>query len=212
MHVIAGALKGRRLVLPRGHRTRPTADQVRIALMDTLMPMLPGARVLDLFAGAGGVGLEALSRGAGTTTFIERDPQAATALQQNINALGVRARARLVRADVACGLERLASANEHFEIVFLDPPYESDLVNATLARLGAGTITLAGSMVIAQHFTKQEVRDAVGVLERSRTRRFGETTLSYYQHRGERSAAPPRDPPPDRSEKDCEPSDSSPRA
>ena len=115
-------------------------------------------------------------------------------------------------AERASHLERLASANEHFEIVFLDPPYESDLVNATLARLGAGTITLPGSMVIAQHFTKQEVRDAVGVLERSRTRRFGETTLSYYQHRGERSAAPPRDPPPDRSEKDCEPSDSSPRA
>ena len=74
MRVIAGALKGRRLVTPRGTTTRPTADQVRIALMDTLTPWLPGARVLDLFAGAGGVGLEALSRGARHATFVESQP------------------------------------------------------------------------------------------------------------------------------------------
>ncbi|MGH7390942.1 MAG: RsmD family RNA methyltransferase, partial [Candidatus Rokuibacteriota bacterium] len=72
MRIIAGEWKGRRLQTPRGETTRPTADQVRIALMDTLMPWLPGARVLDLFAGAGGVGLEALSRGAAHATFVER--------------------------------------------------------------------------------------------------------------------------------------------
>ena len=76
MRVIAGALKGRRLVTPRGAVTRPTADQVRIALMDTLTPWLPHARVLDLFAGAGAVGLEALSRDAGHATFVERDGRA----------------------------------------------------------------------------------------------------------------------------------------
>ena len=79
MRVIAGALKGRRLVTPRGNLTRPTADQVRIALMDTLMPYLPESDVLDLFAGAGGVGIEALSRGAARATFVERDGRAAHA-------------------------------------------------------------------------------------------------------------------------------------
>jgi len=80
MRVIAGVLKGRRLVTPKGVTTRPTADQVRIALMDTLGPWLPDARVLDLFAGAGGVGVEALSRGAAHVTFVERDRRALDAL------------------------------------------------------------------------------------------------------------------------------------
>jgi len=89
MRVIAGEFKGRRLVTPRGRRTRPTADQVRLALMDTLGPWLPRARVLDLYAGAGGVGLEALSRGAAHATFVERDAQALRALAANVEALGV---------------------------------------------------------------------------------------------------------------------------
>src|SRR5207302_7290190 len=91
VRVIAGALKGRRLVTPRGTSTRPTADQIRVALMDTLTPWLPDARVLDLFAGAGGVGLEALSRGALHATFVEREARAVAALDANIRALGVEA-------------------------------------------------------------------------------------------------------------------------
>src|SRR4029450_3437918 len=89
MRIIAGALKGRRLVTPRGATTRPTADQVRIALMDTLTPRLPGARILDLFAGAGGVGLEGLSRGAAHATFVERDGQAIAALRETGKGLEV---------------------------------------------------------------------------------------------------------------------------
>src|ERR671924_1087340 len=100
MRVLAGAYKGRRLVTPRGDVTRPTADQVRIALMDTLMPWLPGARLLDLFAGAGGVGLEALSRGAAHATFVERDARAVVALRDNVAALGVGGVTRVVRDEV----------------------------------------------------------------------------------------------------------------
>src|SRR2546422_11759721 len=100
MRVIAGALKGRRLVMPRGAATRPTADQVRIALMDALTPWLPGARVLDLFAGAGAVGLEALSRAAAHATFVERDGRAVAALVENVRTLGVESRAHIVRGDV----------------------------------------------------------------------------------------------------------------
>src|SRR4029450_13179804 len=100
MRIIAGEFKGRRLVTPRGATTRPTADQVRIALMDTLGPRLPDARVLDLFAGSGSVGLEALSRGAAHATFVERDPRAVEALDENIRTLGVESRAGLGRGDV----------------------------------------------------------------------------------------------------------------
>jgi len=110
VRIIAGAYKGRRLVTPRGDVTRPTADQVRIALMDTLMPWLPAVRLLDLFAGAGGVGLEALSRGAAHVTFVERDARAVTALRDNVATLGVADAAHVVRDDVLRALAALRRA------------------------------------------------------------------------------------------------------
>jgi 16S rRNA (guanine(966)-N(2))-methyltransferase RsmD len=181
MRVIAGALKGRRLVTPRGAATRPTADQVRIALMDTLGPSLPDARVLDLFAGAGGVGLEALSRGAGHATFVERDPRAVAALGENIRALGVESRTLVVRGDVERELGRLAGAGRRFEIVFLDPPYTTDLAARVLDVLGSGALIAPGGLVIVQHFTKRPPAREYGVLRAFRDRRFGETTLTFFR-------------------------------
>src|SRR5262249_40781859 len=122
MRIIAGVFKGRRLVTPRGAATRPTADQVRIALMDPPRPRPrpPDARVLDLCAGSGSVGLEALSRAAAHATFVERDPRALEALEENIRTLGVESRAVVARGDVARQLGRLAIGGRRFEIVFLD--------------------------------------------------------------------------------------------
>jgi 16S rRNA (guanine(966)-N(2))-methyltransferase RsmD len=179
--IIAGQLKGQQLVTPRGHRTRPTADQVRIALMDTLMPRLAGARFLDLFAGAGGVGLEALSRGAARAVFVEQDAGAVTALERNVAALRVRRETRVVRADVGRALNRLAEDGERFELIFLDPPYDAGLVEKTLFRLGEGALTTADSIVVAQHFTKRSPPETVGTLAAYRTRRFGETTLTFFR-------------------------------
>jgi 16S rRNA (guanine966-N2)-methyltransferase len=181
MRITAGALKGRRLVTPRGPLTRPTADQVRIALMDTLTPWLPGARLLDLYAGAGGVGLEALSRGAGHATFVERDPRAVAALHQNVTTLGVAAHVRVLREEVGRALGRLAREAARFDLVFLDPPYESQETDATLALLGAGGLTAAAAIVVAQHPTKHPPAPAAGGLAVFRTRRFGETTLTFFR-------------------------------
>ncbi len=181
MRIIAGALKGRRLVTPRGATTRPTADQVRIALMDTLAPRLPGARVLDLFAGAGGVGLEALSRGAAHATLVEQDARAVAALKANVAALGVAALARVRRGEVLRELETLYREGERFDVVFLDPPYEAGLVEATLEALGGGGLLLPEGLVIAQHFTKRAPAAVVGALAAFRARRFGETTLTFYR-------------------------------
>jgi 16S rRNA (guanine966-N2)-methyltransferase len=181
VRIIAGALKGKRLATPKGDTTRPTADQVRIALMDTLTPRLPGARVLDLFAGAGGVGLEALSRGAAEVTFVERDARAVAALRENIATLGVSGVARVKRGDAVRELEALYRAGERFDIVFLDPPYDGGLVETTLESLGGGGLLLGDGWVIAQHFTKRAPAERVGCLFAFRTRRFGETTLTFYR-------------------------------
>jgi 16S rRNA (guanine966-N2)-methyltransferase len=119
MRVVAGAFKGRRLQAPRGAATRPTADRVREALF-SILGDVGGLRVLDLYAGSGALGIEALSRGAGAATFVERDPQAVASLRRNLDAVGSDAEVR--RQDA---LRFLASAGGTFDLVFVDPPYDS---------------------------------------------------------------------------------------
>ena len=119
MRVVAGSFKGRRLAAPKGARTRPTADRVREALF-SMLGDVGGARVLDLYAGSGALGIEALSRGASNAVFVERDPQAVAAIERNLTAVGVDA--PVARQDV---LRFLGRAEGPFDLVFCDPPYDS---------------------------------------------------------------------------------------
>ncbi|MHB8533605.1 MAG: 16S rRNA (guanine(966)-N(2))-methyltransferase RsmD, partial [Solirubrobacteraceae bacterium] len=123
MRVIAGTLGGRPLKAPPGRSTRPTADRVREALFSMLGP-LSGERALDLFAGSGALGIEALSRGASRAVFIERDGAAARVLRENLNTLGLAdERSEQRRGDVPTALRRAQSAAETYDLVFIDPPY-----------------------------------------------------------------------------------------
>jgi 16S rRNA (guanine966-N2)-methyltransferase len=119
MRVVAGASRGRRRRVPRGTRTRPTADRVREALF-SMLGDVDGARVLDLYAGSGALGIEALSRGAASATFVDNDPRAVAALRRNLDAVGTEAQVR--RQDA---LRFLSSARGAFDLVFIDPPYDS---------------------------------------------------------------------------------------
>jgi 16S rRNA (guanine(966)-N(2))-methyltransferase RsmD len=119
LRVVAGEFKGRRLSAPRGTRTRPTADRVREALF-SMLGDVEDARVLDLYAGSGALGIEALSRGAASATFVERDARAVAAIERNLAAVGVEA--SVVRQDA---LRFLAAESGAFELVFCDPPYDS---------------------------------------------------------------------------------------
>jgi 16S rRNA (guanine966-N2)-methyltransferase len=119
LRVVAGNFKGRRLAAPRGTRTRPTADRVREALF-SMLGDVGGARVLDLYAGSGALGIEALSRGADSAVFVERDAPAVAAIERNLAAVGVEA--KVLRQDV---LRFLAGADGPFDLVFCDPPYDS---------------------------------------------------------------------------------------
>jgi len=180
MRVLAGTLKGQRLTTPKGRTTRPTADQVRIACLDTLMPYLEAGPFLDLYAGAGGVGIEALSRGAPAAVFVERDRQAAVALEDNIARLALTDRARLLRQDVSKALATLGREGARFAVVFLDPPYASPEAAATLEAIVASGCLQPGAVVVAQHPTKSPFVPP-STLMLWKDRRFGETTLTFFR-------------------------------
>jgi 16S rRNA (guanine966-N2)-methyltransferase len=179
--VLAGALKGQRLFTAGGSATRPTGDRVRIACLDTLMPFLEAGPFLDLFAGAGAVGIEALSRGAPSAVFVELDASALRALRENIARLGLGERARVMREDAARSVEALARRGERFAVVFLDPPYASPRAADALEVVATGVALAPAAVVVLQHSTKSRPPEALGILSVWKARRFGETTLTFFR-------------------------------
>lgn len=187
--VIAGVARGIRLEAP-GPATRPLADRVKQTLFAIIEPHLPGATVLDLFAGSGAAGIEALSRGAAHVTFVERDRAAAAVIATNLarTRLGG-ARARVVRAEAIAWLRGPdAVAAGPFDIVIVDPPYaETGLLVAALQALAApGPLLAPDARVVAKHFWRDPPPAPVGLLASERERRFGETTLTFYHRQEER--------------------------
>jgi 16S rRNA (guanine966-N2)-methyltransferase len=144
--IIGGRYRGRKLRFPDLPGLRPTPDRVRETLFNWLMPVLPGARCLDLFAGSGALGFEALSRGAAAVTFVEREPQAVKMLRDNLALLQVDG-GEVVQADA---LAFLAGPARPHDIVFLDPPYQSDLLPPCLERLAAGDWLAPGARLYVE--------------------------------------------------------------
>lgn len=180
--VIAGTAKGIRLLAP-GPGTRPLADRVKQTLFAILEPDLPDARVLDLFAGSGAAGIEALSRGAASAVFVERDDGACKVIAENLRRAAAADRARVHRADAATYLRDRAAAEGPFDLAIVDPPYADEVaMTTTLAILGAETAPLtAEAWVVAKHFWRTAPPEAAGLLASVRSRRFGETALTFYR-------------------------------
>ena len=174
--MIAGRLGGRRLKAPRGRRTRPTSDRVREAVFG-LLGEVEGARVLDLFAGAGGLGIEALSRGAAQVTFVDQQPRGLAILRQNLDALGFKERAHIVRGDVVRWLESSPEAVRTARFVFLDPPYDDVVLDRALQALDRQPIE---AIVLAEHSRRQQP-PALSRLRVDRQRRYGDTMVTVYR-------------------------------
>lgn len=165
--IIAGRFGGRRLVAPRGRGTRPTADRVREAWMSILGPALPGAVVLDLFAGTGALGLEALSRGAARVDFVERDAGALDVLRRNVADLGVDADCRIIRADALRYVAGLPPGA--YDVALADPPYRDGAA--------AGLITRFREVPFARILSVEHAASAP--LPGDDTRRYGDTALTF---------------------------------
>jgi 16S rRNA (guanine966-N2)-methyltransferase len=183
--IIGGAGKGRRLKAVHGDATRPTGARVRQSLFDMLAGEIPGCRFLDAFAGSGGVGLEALSRGAAKVVLVDRSAAAVEAARANARALaGAGGEALVFRQEARVALAAFADQGLRFDVVFLDPPYASDLYEPLLELVG-DTLLAEGGVAVAEHFHKRELPERIGALARTRLARVGDHCLSFYRRAGE---------------------------
>ena len=183
MRIIAGEFRSRTLEAPAGLATRPTSDRLRETLFNVLAPRIKGAAFLDLYAGSGAVGIEAMSRGAARVVFVERAEAALKVLRKNLDGLGILAGFLIQTGTAGAFLRRLAAGRgTGFDLVFLDPPYDAaEEYASTLGLLGSSKGLLAsGSMVIAEHRRKEKLENQYGALERTRLLEQGDAALSFY--------------------------------
>ncbi len=183
MRIIAGTLRSRTLEAPPGLATRPTSDRLRETLFNVLAPRIEGAEFLDLYAGTGAVGIEALSRGAAQVVFVESAPAALKALRGNLTRLGITKGFHIQPGSVTAYL-RHGRRSHAFDVVFLDPPYDAvEEYAAALGLLGgaAKELLAPGAVVIAEHRRKEKLEESHGVLVRRRLLEQGDAALSFYE-------------------------------
>jgi 16S rRNA (guanine966-N2)-methyltransferase len=187
MRVIAGALKGRRLKTPSWQGLRPTSDTLRETLFNVLAPRVGAARVLDGFAGTGGLGIEALSRGAAQVTFLERDARAQALIAENLARCGIAEGYAIIRASLDRGLETLRSRPgfSPFDIVLLDPPYDQAVETMLEALTGADSVLAPDGLVVLEHARRQPAPSRAGRLVLTRRLVSGDSALAFYQRQAD---------------------------
>ena len=184
MRIIAGKYRGRRLKSPPSLETRPTSDRLRETLFNILAPRIKGARFLDLCAGSGAVGIEALSRGAAHAIFVDQSRRMCGLIEANLEALGISEdEAAVISIEAAEFLLRRAKKEgEPFDIIFFDPPYEADY-EVILNSLGGQVTRLLtkDGVVVVEHHSKNDLPEAFGGLKRYRQLKQGDSCLSFYE-------------------------------
>jgi 16S rRNA (guanine966-N2)-methyltransferase len=182
VRIIAGELKGRRLRSGRGTKTRPTANRTREAIFNIIAPRIPGARVLDLFAGTGAFGIEALSRRADSAVFVDIDIDSISVLQANIKILSLESQTKIIRWDLIKNLDCLRSSQSTFNLVFLDPPYNSNMIEPTLLNLDISQSLTAGARVIVEHSHREPVVNSRLPFEFADQRQYGKTLVTILEY------------------------------
>ena len=194
MRVIAGKYRSRRLQALRGTALRPSSDRLRETLFNVLGPAIEGSLFLDLFAGSGAVGVEALSRGARGAIFVENHPAGAALISRNLASLGIPTAAQMASRKTFAGtaeilrmnameaLERLARGGAHVDFVFADPPYaNARACEDVLAFLGESDLLARSGLLVAEHRRNRDLPAIAGHLERTRVLEQGDTALSFYK-------------------------------
>jgi len=182
MRVIAGQAKGRPLKSVPGDTTRPTTDKVKEALFSMIGPYFDGERVLDLFAGTGGLGIEALSRGAGSAVFVDANARSVEVVRRNLETVGMSERAEVYRNDAVRAIKALGRKGAPFDLIFLDPPYAMEAADRLLGELAERGLAADGAVAVLEHAasrTYPERFSGYGLIKRAV---YGEAALSIYRY------------------------------
>jgi 16S rRNA (guanine966-N2)-methyltransferase len=180
VRVIAGIAKGRRLQSVRGQRTRPTADRVKESLFSILGDKVTEGWFLDLYAGSGAIGIEALSRGASGAIFVENRRAAVAVIHTNLRQAGFTHLAEVYHGDVGRAIAILAKRELELGCIFMDPPYGQGQVVESLMAIGQGGLAGENTLVIAEHGRGESIPDTIGTLRRIRVQRYGDTEISFF--------------------------------
>ncbi len=180
MRVISGKCKGKKLFALKGLGLRPTSDRVKEAIFDILQKFPPGKIVLDLFAGTGALGIEALSRGAQRAVFVERSTRSGTVLRRNIEACRLSGQAEVVSKEVQAGLKALEERGDSFDLIFLDPPYGKGLAYRALGSLSRSPMLSVNALIVAEHSPGEDL-SSIPSLERIDRRKYGGTEVSFFR-------------------------------
>jgi len=181
MRVIGGNARGQRLKVPKGRTLRPTAARVKEALFNILPHDLSGNKVLDLFAGTGNVTIEALSRGAAEATLVDSSAESGKVIRENLRRLHLAERTRVWIMPVPRALRALGRRGETFDLIFLDPPYEHQWIDATLKIVAQGGLLRNFGVLIAEHSIREKVEPRYHLLALNDQRRYGSTLLSFFR-------------------------------
>ncbi len=187
MRIIAGKFRSQPLSAPRGWKTRPTSDRLRETLFNVLAPRIEGAVFVDLFAGTGAVGIEALSRGARQVYFAENAKAPLQALQDNLKKFGTGSEAQVESAGTLPLLRRLLKEEIRLDIVFLDPPYsDRNAYDTSLRFLAEQPLLSAAAVVVAEHSRRAPLPEIIATLKKTRILEQGEAALSFFQFHSDR--------------------------
>jgi len=180
LRIIAGCWKGRNLVSLKGSSTRPTYDRIKEAMFNILQGYIPDSLVLDLFAGTGNLGLEALSRGCKKVVFVEKNPRAVRVLNKNRSNLGCLNQSHVICDDVFRVI-RYLSGKERFDLIFADPPYDKGLEILVLNAIAENDILQPQGIIVLEHSSKVDQPDEVENIKKIQTRKYGSTSISFFR-------------------------------
>lgn len=185
MRVIGGKAKGHRLASPLGMDVRPTTDRVKEAVFNSIQQYLTDATVLDLFAGAGTLGIEALSRYAKQAYFVDSSPKQMDLIKKNLVKTKILHEAVLICSDIYVAIDTFSDKDMKFDVIFMDPPYNQGFVKKTLEKLGHTEILATEGLIIVEHSLKEIPPLEVGCLQRTSTKKYGSTGVAYFRRREE---------------------------
>jgi len=182
LRVISGIAKGHKLKTVKGSTTRPTSDMVKESLFNIIAEYVPDARVLDLFAGTGNLGIEALSRGARYAVFVDKSRECIRIIRENLIHTRLLEKAEIIQANSIEYIKKLSHTDSKFDIIFMDPPYNENLIVPVLDIIGNGDIISENGIIAVERTNKNEIPEQIGCLIKFKDRKYGTTSLSFYKH------------------------------